>query len=102
MSQRLHRLHPPGVSGEPLEERGLFPVGHKRLGERLLDQGDALKRPVRELAPELLKPPLRRVEFRGVGREPEEADVLRMRYALGAMARCAVEDDEKVMIGVSV
>src|SRR5215211_4798866 len=29
MSQRLHRLHPPGVSCEALEERGLFPVGRK-------------------------------------------------------------------------
>ena len=37
MSQRLHRLHPPGVSCEALEERGLFPVGRKCPGERLLD-----------------------------------------------------------------
>jgi len=36
MSQRLHRLHPPGVSGEPFEERGVFPIGQKRPGERLL------------------------------------------------------------------
>src|SRR5918993_1755224 len=27
MSQRLHRFHPPRVSGEPFEERGVFPVG---------------------------------------------------------------------------
>jgi hypothetical protein len=33
MSQRLH---PPGVSGEPFEKRGVFPVGCKRPGERLL------------------------------------------------------------------
>jgi len=36
MSQCLHRLHPPGVTGEPFEECWLFPVGHKRPGERLL------------------------------------------------------------------
>ncbi len=36
MSQRLHGLHPPGVTGEPFEEGGVFPVGHKRPGERLL------------------------------------------------------------------
>ena len=36
MSQRLHRLHPPGVPGEPFEERGVFPVGCKRPGERFL------------------------------------------------------------------
>src|SRR5215208_8059243 len=36
MSQRLHRLHPPRVSGELFEERGVFPVGCKRPGERLL------------------------------------------------------------------
>src|SRR5215203_2422169 len=43
MSQRLHRLHPPRVSGELFEERGVFPVGCKRPGERLLHQGDALE-----------------------------------------------------------
>jgi hypothetical protein len=36
MSQCLHRLHPPGVSGEPFEERGVFPVGCKSPGERFL------------------------------------------------------------------
>ncbi len=35
MSRCLYRLHPPGVSGEPFEERGVFPVGLQRLGERL-------------------------------------------------------------------
>ncbi len=37
MSQCLHRLHPPRVAGESLEERGVFPVGLKRLGECLLE-----------------------------------------------------------------
>ena len=36
MSQRLHRLYPPRVTGEPFKEGGLFPVGLKRVGERLL------------------------------------------------------------------
>ena len=36
MSQCLHRLNPPRVSGEPFEERGVFPIGQKRPGERLL------------------------------------------------------------------
>ena len=37
MSQCLHRLHPPRVAGESLEEGGVFPVGLKRLGECLLE-----------------------------------------------------------------
>ena len=36
MSQRLHGLYPPGVTSESFEECGIFPVGHKRLGKRLL------------------------------------------------------------------
>ena len=36
MSQCLHGLHPPRVTGEPFEEGRVFPVGHKRPGERLL------------------------------------------------------------------
>ena len=36
VSQRLHSLYPPGVSGEPFEEGRIFPVRHKRPGERLL------------------------------------------------------------------
>jgi hypothetical protein len=44
----------------------------------------------------------RRVQLRRAWWEPEEADVLWMHYLLGAMAWRAVEDDEKVVIGVSL
>src|SRR5215208_4726476 len=102
MSQRLHRLHPPRVSGELFEERGVFPVGCKRPGERLLHQGDALEGPVGQLSSELLEPPLRRVQLRGVGRELEEAHVLRMDDFLGAVAWGAVEHYQQMVFGVSL
>ena len=77
MSQCLYRLHPPRVSGESFEEGAVFPIGHKRPGECLLQQSYALERPVGELPPALLEPPLRRVHLFGLG----EADV--MGYSLG-------------------
>ncbi len=46
MSQRPNGLNPPGVTGEPFEKGWLFPVGPKRLGERILQQGDRLECPV--------------------------------------------------------
>jgi hypothetical protein len=36
MSQRLYSFYPPGVTSKSFEEGGLFPVGHKLPGERLL------------------------------------------------------------------
>ena len=90
MSQCLYRLHPPRVSSEPFEEGAVFPIGHKRPGECLLQQSYALKRSVGELAPELLEPPLRRVHLWRVGRKHQEAYVVRMDNALGAMAGGAI------------
>src|ERR687889_511886 len=94
----LHRLYPPRVAGEPFEKCGVFPVGHKSMGERLLYQSDALEHLVGQASPELLKPSLRRVQLRRAGWKPEEADVLRKHYLLGAMAWRAVQDDKKVVI----
>lgn len=46
VSQRIHGLHPPGEPRESLEASRIFPVGHERLAERLLQYSDRFERPV--------------------------------------------------------
>src|ERR687898_3260280 len=98
----LYGLYPPRVAGEPFEEGRSLPVRAQRLRQRILYQDHALERPVGQASPELLKPSLRRVQLRRAWWEPEEGYVLRINYSLGAMARRAVQDHEKVLIGVAL
>jgi hypothetical protein len=67
-----------------------------------MQHSNAIEGPVGQLPPELLKPPLRRVELRGVRREHDEAHVLRMVDLLGAVAGGAVQHDEQVVLGVGL
>ena len=68
--------------------------------QRLLQQLDGLESPVGELSPELLQPPLNRVEFGGVGRKRQEAYVFGTDDLSRTMARNAIEHDDQMVVGV--
>jgi hypothetical protein len=94
--QRIDGLHPPGEAGESLQAGRLFPVRLQHSGERLLQVLDGLEGPVGERSPELLGPPLHRVQLRGVGGQRQEAHVFGTADFLGAVAGGAVEHDQEV------